>query len=222
MNWIDIVFIAILVVFAIIGLWRGLFDSLLGLISSGVALAIAIFTAKPVAKFLNKILKIDAWFLKIVNKAVGESGTVSLFGSEKLTFTSQEVAQFLSIVFAVIVTFVLIKLAVWLLAKLFDSVTSSTIGSGLNKVLGFFFGLCRGAVFVILALSLCCVFSSTKIIGNSVQENNDNTKNTKNVYKYVSDYIETSLEKTDIKEYVSDLVKGQTTSSETTPEATGK
>ena len=55
MNWIDIVFIAILVVFAIIGLWRGLFDSLLGLISSGVALAIAIFTAKPVAKFLNKI-----------------------------------------------------------------------------------------------------------------------------------------------------------------------
>ena len=80
MNWIDIVFIAILAVFAIIGLWRGLFDSLLALISSGVALTIAIFTAKPVAKFLNNLLKINKWFSDILTKTVGKDGTITLFG----------------------------------------------------------------------------------------------------------------------------------------------
>lgn len=207
MNWIDIVFIAILVLFAIIGVWRGLFDSLLALISSGVALTVAIFTAKSVAKFLNKTFKINSWFSKILTKSVGEGGTITLFGKTDLSFAINEVAEFLSMIFAIIVVFVLIKLAVWLLAKLFDSVvSSSTIGSGLNKVLGLVFGACRGFLVVIIVLSLCCVFSSTKLIGNKIQENIDNSSVTKYVYKYVSDYTEKLFDKSDTASYIKDAV----------------
>lgn len=212
MNWIDIVFIAILVIFAIIGLWRGLFDSLLALISSGVALTVGVLTAKPVAKLLNKMISINSWFEKTLNKTVGTDGTITLFGNTNLTFSVKEVAEFLSIVFAIIVMFVLIKLAVWLLAKLFDSVASSSnIASGLNKVLGLFFGLLRGAVVVVVTLSLCCVFSSTKLIGNKIQETVDNSTVTKYVYKYVSDYTEKLFDKTDTADYVREVVQNATT-----------
>ena len=220
MNWIDIVFIAILAVFAIIGLWRGLFDSLLALISSGVALTIAIFTAKPVAKFLNNLLKINKWFSDILTKTVGKDGTITLFGKTELSFGVKEVAEFLSIVFAIIVIFILIKLAVWLLAKLFDSVaSSSTIASGLNKVLGLVFGLARGLFVVVVALSLCCVFSSTKLIGNKIQETVDNSSITKYVYKYVSDYTEKIFDKTDTASYIKDVVN-KTQPAEETPAVT--
>lgn len=216
MNWIDIVFIAILVVFAVIGLWRGLFDSLLGLISSGVALTIAIFTAKSVSKFLNKTLKINNWFAGMLEKTVGESGNITLFGKEALTFPVKQVAEFLSVVFAIIVVFVLIKLAVWLLAKLFDSVASaSTIGSGLNKVLGLVFGVLRGGVALVCVLSLCCVFNNTGLIGNTIQDNMDKTKITKYVYKYVSDYTEKLFEKADMAEYIKDAVKSSQPAEET-------
>lgn len=212
MNWIDIVFIAILVIFAIIGLWRGLFDSLLALISSGVALVVAVLTAKPVAKLLNKMVSINGWFEKTLNKTVGNEGTITLFGNTELSFSVKEVAEFLSIVFAIIVMFILIKLAVWLLAKLFDSVASSSnIASGLNKVLGLFFGLLRGAVFAVVALSLCCVFSSTKLIGNKIQETVDNSTVTKYVYKYVSDYTEKLFDKTDTADYVREVVQNAST-----------
>lgn len=208
MNWIDIVVIAIFVIFAIIGLWRGFFDSLLALISSGVALTVGVLTAKPVAKFLNKIININGWFEKTLTKTVGESGTVTLFGKTDLVFSVKEIAEFLSIVFAIVVMFILIKLAVWLLAKLFDSVaSSSTIASGLNKVLGLVFGVLRGGVLVVVALSLCCVFSSTKLIGNKIQETVDNSTVTKFVYKYVSDYTEKLFDKADTASYIREVVE---------------
>ena len=223
MNWIDIVFIAILVLFAVIGIWRGLFDSLLALISSGVALTIAIFTAKSVAKFLNKTFKINSWFSKILTNSTGEGGTITLFGKTDLSFAIEEVAEFLSIVFAIIVVFILIKLAVWLLAKLFDSVVSnSTIASGLNKVLGLLFGACRGFFVIVVVLALCCVFSSTNLIGNKVQESIDNSSVTKYVYKYVSDYTEKLFDKSDTASYIKNAVSASQPTPDNTESGTTK
>ena len=52
---IDGVLILILVISTIVGIVKGFFDSLLSLLGTGVAFAVAIFTAKHVSGFLNKI-----------------------------------------------------------------------------------------------------------------------------------------------------------------------
>lgn len=53
--WIDIIIVAIVVIFAIIGLWKGFLDSLLKFIGSLGALCLAIFGARPVLDFLDGI-----------------------------------------------------------------------------------------------------------------------------------------------------------------------
>ena len=56
--WVDIVFFAVLAIFMVIGLWKGLFDSLLSLISTGVALTVAILCAKPATTFIAKLIEL--------------------------------------------------------------------------------------------------------------------------------------------------------------------
>ena len=68
MSWIDIIFIAILVIFAIIGVVKGLLESILSLVSTGVAFGLAIWIGKPAAKFLRSIVNVDGWFEKLLAK----------------------------------------------------------------------------------------------------------------------------------------------------------
>ena len=97
--------------------------------------------------------------------------------------------------------FIVVKVGIWLLAKLFDSVVEgSSIGSGLNKLLGGLFGLARGAVIVIVVLLLCSIIcgSGITVISNPIQTAIDNSKVTHYVYKYVSDFTENQIIKIDL------------------------
>lgn len=206
--WVDIVMFAILAIFLVIGLWKGLFDSLLSLISTGVALTISILVAKPATSFIAKIVNIPAWFESLLGKAMGDGTTIELFGIKSLEFTKSELANFLSVVFSVVVVFILIKLAVWLLAKLFDSVVeNSGIGSGLNRVLGGLFGLVKGGIIVLVILAFCSILSGTQLFGDKINATINKSTCTNYVYKYVSEFTEKTLEKADIKDFVSDLVR---------------
>ena len=213
--WLDIVLIAILVVFAVIGIFKGLIDAVLGLISTGVAFAIAIACAKPATKLINKIVNVPKWFNGMLDKVASDE-TIKIFGA--IEFTKNEVAGFLSIIFSILVVFILVKVAIWLLARLFSSaVEKSTLGSGINKVLGGLFGLIQGAAVVMIILVLMSLVSGTRLFGDKIQTTVDKSKVTHSVYKYVSDYSEKALEKADIQDFVKDLVKKN--QSEQTPTA---
>lgn len=213
--WLDIVLIAILVVFAVIGIFKGLIDAVLGLISTGVAFAIAIACAKPATKLINKIVNVPKWFNGMLDKVASDE-TIKIFGA--IEFTKNEVAGFLSIIFSILVVFILVKVAIWLLARLFSSaVEKSTLGSGINKVLGGLFGLIQGAAVVMIILVLMSLVSGTRLFGDKIQTTVDKSKVTHSVYKYVSDYSEKALEKADIQDFVKDLVKKN--QSEQTPSA---
>ena len=60
---IDGVLIGIIVISAIIGIVKGLIDSVLSLFGTGIALAVAVFTAKYVSGFLNKLINIEQFVL---------------------------------------------------------------------------------------------------------------------------------------------------------------
>lgn len=200
--WIDIVLGAILLISVVVGLWKGFFDSLLGLVSTGLAVVIGFTCAKPANTFIAKFIDLSSWIDGLLSKVIENPETiVSLFGNDALALKRIELANFLAIVLSGIITFLVVKIGIWLLAKLFDSVVeSSTIGSGLNKLLGGIFGLARGAVIVIVALLLCSIIcgAGLPVISSPIQTAIDESKVTHYVYKYVSDFAENQITKIDL------------------------
>ena len=202
--WIEVVFWGLIVLYAVIGLYKGLFDSILSLIGTGVAVAVGVWLAKPAAGLINKIVNVPNMFEKLLNKAFESSETVELWSN---VFNKKDLAAFLSLVFAGIIVFVLVKLAIWLLAKLFDGVTkNSSIASGLNRVLGLIFGFVQGGFVVCVLLALCSIITGTQVVGNTIDNAIDKAPTTKWVYKYVDDFTEDQLSKIDMKEFLKNLV----------------
>ncbi len=209
--WVDIVFWVLIALFAIIGLWKGFFDSLLSLLGSAVSVGVSIWLAKPAAAFINKIVNIPNLFLKLLDKVFQNDQIISVWGN---SFTKQDLSAFLSLVFAGLVVFILIKLSIWLIAKLFDNVTKkSTIASGLNKLFGLLFGLVKGGFIVCVALALCSILANTQVFGNAIDNAINKSTTTKWAYKYVDEFTEKQLSKIDMQEFLKDLISKNSESS---------
>lgn len=200
--WIDIVLAAIIIISVVIGLWKGFFDSLLGLVSTGLAVVIGFTCARPANDLIANFVDLTSWIDGLLSKVIENSETiVSLFGNEALALKRVELANFLAIVLSGVITFLVVKIGIWLLAKLFDSVVeSSSIGSGLNKVLGGLFGLARGGVMVVAILLICSLLcgSGVSVISSPIQTAIDESKVTHYVYRYVSDFAENQIVKLDL------------------------
>jgi uncharacterized membrane protein required for colicin V production len=200
---IDVVLIAIIVICAIIGIVKGLFDSILGLIGTGIALGVAVFTAKYLSNTLNSIINIEQWVLDKLD-ASGES--VKFFGG-KIEYSNVEVAKFAVWIITVIVIFLVIKLAILILSKIFESVVqNSPTVSGINRVLGMIFGALKGGVTVAIILALCSLLSQVPFIGSTITDKIGETKVTNTVYKYVDDFVETQLTKEKIDDIIDRIV----------------
>lgn len=197
---IDGVLILILVISTIVGIVKGFFDSLLSLIGTGLAFAIAVFTAKYVSSFLNKILGIEEFVLKKLDAT--NEGTVEFFGVR----TNSEVAKFCTWIVTVIVLFLIIKLAIYILSKIFESVTkNSPTLSGINRLLGMVFGLAKGVAYVAVILGLCSSVAEVPVIGTAITDKIADTKITSFAYKYVDDFVETQLTQEKIDEIIAKL-----------------
>ena len=87
---VDGVLILILVVSIIVGISKGLIDSILSLVSTGLALVASVFLSKHVANFINKIFDFEEFVLK--NLDGEEAGSMKIFGVIELS--NVEVAKF--------------------------------------------------------------------------------------------------------------------------------
>lgn len=200
--WVDIVFFAIIILFAVIGIWKGLFESILSLISTAVCVAVAVYLAKPCASFINNTIKLDT--PKMFDGLIGKFTKETSFEYFGMTFTRGEIAGFLSMIFAGLVVFILLKLAIYLLAKLFDSISKKdSVLSGLNRVLGMLFGIIKGGVIVIVSLAICTVFARFTKVEDYIKKSTV----TNWVYNYVDDFAEKQLKDIDIQQVIQDVIK---------------
>lgn len=200
--WVDIVFFAIIILFAVIGIWKGLFESILSLISTAVCVAVAVYLAKPCASFINNTIKLDT--PKMFDGLIGKFTKETSFEYFGMTFTRGEIAGFLSMIFAGLVVFILLKLAIYLLAKLFDSISQKdSVLSGLNRVLGMLFGIIKGGVIVIVSLAICTVFARFTKVEDYIKKSTV----TNWVYNYVDDFTEKQLKDIDIQQVIQDVIK---------------
>jgi len=198
---IDGLLILIILICAIIGIAKGLFDSLISLVGTGLALAISVFTAKYVSNFINKIFNFEDFILKKLYETDITNGTI-LDGFENV-----EIAKFCVWICSIVIMFLIIRLAIRILARFFESVTkaSPTI-SGMNRVLGMVFGIIKGGVIVIASLALCSLVTQVPNIGTKVYDAINSTKITSGVYKYVDEFVEKNLTKDKIQEIVDKIV----------------
>ena len=248
MAVIDIVIIAVLLLFGIIGMIKGFLNTILSLFSSLASLGVAIFCAKPVAKFLNNVFGlIGAIGGKIAGSLAGtiqpfQSGyaTNELTGSalkeylaqdgltfqERLfklfiedgktfstaeqtaaeadkqivTYIGERLAAIISLVIATLVVFILLKIAVLLLAKLFDAITKNRAIGGLDRALGLIFGLVKASLIICVVLAVFYL-----IANNTVQGWIDNSTVTKWLYQYVTQLVETIVHKFNLPAFLTDL-----------------
>lgn len=200
---IDGILIVLLVVSIIVGIAKGLVDSILSLVSTGIALLGAAFLSKHVANFVNKIFNFEDFVLKHLDGA--EEGSMKIFGVIELN--NVEVAKFAAWIATAVIVFILIKLVIYILAKMFESVIkNSPTVSGINRVLGMIFGALKGGVMVIVGLALCTLVCQLPFIGTPTYNAIQNTIITKPIYNFVEDFVENNLTQDKIEDIIDKII----------------
>ncbi len=130
-----------------------------GVQSAGVLpdLASSTMTPDEVITHLNGTNSLLGKFTSLfVDKNVEAYGV----GATDLVSTlTNGMGNFAAMVFTVIIMFILIRIAVLVLSKIFDAITKKSALSGLDRVLGTVFGLCKGALVVTVILSIMYTIS---------------------------------------------------------------
>lgn len=201
---IDGLLILIVVICAIVGIVKGLFDSVLSLVGTGLALVISVFTAKYVSNLVNKIFNFEDFVLTKLDAS--NDGSVKFFGG-KFSLSNVEVAKFCVWICSVVIMFLIIKLAIYILSKIFEKVTnSSPTISGINRVLGMVFGLVQGAVVVVALLALSSMLVQVPTIGTPMYNAIQSTAITKGIYNYVDEFVEKNLTKEKVQSLIEKII----------------
>ena len=248
MAVIDIVVIAVLALFGIIGMIKGFLNTLISFFGNLASIGVAILCAKPVAKFLDSVFGIVS---KIGDKIAGGLANIKPFASniaavgdnvltgaelkeympsgslyeralklfvedgKEFTMTTetaeqmdtqvvqyigQRVAGILAIVIAAIVMFILLRVAILLLAKLFNALSKNKAIGGLDKAVGLIFGLLKGAILVSLVLGIFYLIANETVNGWI-----ENSVVTKWIYNYICQFIEWGVNKFNLPKVITDL-----------------
>lgn len=235
MSILDIIVIAVLLIFAIIGFFKGFLNTLLSLFGNLASLAIAIVIVKPCAKFLDSIFHISNWLGNSLIKGVLNANVLPNLSSQTMTadqvithisssnglvgkltslFVDKNVAlygigeadlvssltsnmgNFACLVFTVIILFILIRIAVLMLSKLFNAITKNHSFGAVDRCVGLLFGLIKGGLCVFGVLAV--IYSLSPIFG-SINTLVENSPFTNWLYGYVNQLINWVVSSIDFK-----------------------
>gem|GEM_PF-6606188 len=120
--------------------------------------------------------------------------------TQVVQYIGQRVAGILAIVIAAIVMFILLRVAILLLAKLFNALSKNKAIGGLDKVVGLIFGLLKGAILVSLVLGIFYLIANETVNGWI-----ENSVVTKWIYNYICQFIEWGVNKFNLPKVITDL-----------------
>ena len=202
-SWVFCLLVAFLTAKYVAGWINGIFD-LSGLIGSKISGALidsnnffaqAINTFATKEEIINTIPSETNSFVKQIIKVVFSNSAVDMTSTESIgSVVGVGLGQIITIVIAGILIFVVLKIAVALLNKLFNKISKTKVLGAVNKVLGAVFGVIKVA-FVVVGLNLVLVGLSVipmvnKTITPLIQENTYVEKFTYNVTdKLFTNYI---------------------------------
>ena len=222
---IDIAFLAILIIFAVIGLYVGFTKSAVSMIGTFASIVLAILAAKPIASLIDKIFGasvffstkianafygIDPYFEKIQESAIsGETVSQQISSLDgvntpirliiKKTLNGQTIeagesvggvlgsifGHLVTIAIAVVVGFILIRLVLWLITKLFAKLTEYKFIGAIDKTLGFVLGAAKGFIYVAFVFIIISLLSYIPSVNSYVNDVCTESKISGRVYKWV-------------------------------------
>ena len=133
----------------------------------------------------------------------------SLFIEDSVTFTSdanvvqyigERIAGVAAIVIAIIVMFIVIRVAILLLAKLFDALTKNKAIGGLDRAMGLLFGLLKGALLVSIVLGVFYLIANNTVNG-WIQDSTI----TKWVYQYICEFVDWAVKNFNLPDVITHL-----------------
>jgi len=218
MAWIDIAFIAILGIGAIIGAYKGFLQSLVALCGTLLTLVLAIWLSKPASGLLESWFGLNTTLGSALHDTIAgycQGGTLPLLldplaklllGADYATTYpdissvdfikafSNSIGALLGTIITVIILFVLIKLVLYLLSKLFDVITKNRAISGMDRVLGFVIGAGKGFLLCFIVFSVA-YFLNTLIpsIGDWVTDTLQTNPITSEVYNWSCDFLQNQI-----------------------------
>ncbi len=200
MFWIDIVFIVLIIIFALWGLKQGFLASLISLVGIALSVVLAVWLAPMFGSFLDNLFGggISKMFTDTMTGVVSNFGApdyevteatkastliegfnisgilksllLIMLGSKTIAsgqnvqeWFSSQLGGLLTTVCSAVLLFLLIRIALALLGKLFDKITENRAINGLDRVLGLAFGALKGLIYVgfaIAIINLLCVVPS--------------------------------------------------------------
>ena len=91
-------------------------------------------------------------------------------GTVPLLWFATKLGGLITTLCGALVLFLLIRIALALLSKLFDKITESRAINGLDRVLGFFFGVLKGLIFVAVAIAILNILCVIPALNDFVTE----------------------------------------------------
>lgn len=189
LNVADIVLVAIIAVFVIVGSVRGLVKTLFGLGSIVLSIILSL-TLYPMVSDALAVSKVGAVVQESVSNLLGqnEQPTVTIenesvlpeFVQNSIDNAAQQTAQALSAtvtdaalnIISMLIVFVIVKILLWILAKILDLATKLPVIHSCNKLLGGVLGCVSGVLIVYLLLGLLTfttLLNTTSDFGRAVQ-----------------------------------------------------
>ena len=117
-----------------------------------------------------------------------------------LSYIGGRVGAILTIVIAWFVMFILLRIAVLLLARLFNAMSKNRSISGLDKLIGLLFGLLKGALIISLTLGIFYLIANETVNGWI-----EGSTVTKWIYNYICQFIEWAVNKFNLPKVITDL-----------------
>lgn len=197
MALIDIIFLIFVGLFALVGFYKGLVDSVLSLFSTLLSIILAIWGGVKIANYVRTLIDLDGYissFLVDILKITEE--TVVIFGHEIV------IANFIGTVLICILTFILLRLTIRTIGKILGSLTeSSKLLKGANRLLGLAFGAIKGLLLVCALFVVLSMVSFVEPIRVKIEPTINDSKIVSVVYEKTNELVETKLrEKLEAKE----------------------
>lgn len=189
LNIADIVLIAIIAVFIIVGSVRGLVKTLFGLGSIVVAIILSL-TLYPIVSDALATSKVGAIVQESVSNLLGQNEQAATttenesalpeFVQNSIDNAAQQTTQALSAtvteaalnIISMLIVFVLVKILLWIIAKILDLATKLPVIHSCNKLLGGVLGCVSGILIIYLLLGLLTfttLLNTTSDFGRTVQ-----------------------------------------------------
>ncbi len=215
-SWVVCIIIAIFTAKYVANWINGIYDfsSLIGnKIANGLNGVDEFFT-RSIAEFssteeiINNLPSNLNALLSQLIKIVFSNTSVDMTSSETIaTVVGSSLGHICMIIISAILVFIVLKIVVALLSKLFDDISRTKILGGLNKVLGLVFGILKAACVIIILNGILVGLSLIPAVNETITPLiQDNTHIEKVIYNKTDEFVgKYVIEGNVIQEWITDL-----------------